>query len=509
MTVRTVNDVKLVVKPVFFAMEHQYYYEGPCRMASGDALEPGFDAIVNAKIYEGMQKAIDFNLRGDDRFEVLETTIVRTTDDWDIKEEWFAEALAQDREVDFYLVNTAFGANTVIEEFALRTDKPLGANPFKMYGQTMFASSVRRGADVIFALSWPELKKKLLCLRAVKAMCTANVLLAPRFGGDKAMAGGTDTFDSLCAARDKFGTNFRYVNVHELMDYMSPLPEGGNHTTPGRKTMNITADEIAECEHAADELMSGACACDIAREFVVNSLKAYKVVDKVMDYYDCSGFAAPCPDACSTRRLNQQQFTFCLTHSLNLERGVGSACEYDVTSVLCMILEMALCGKAAYMGNTLPAPVGPDGEVNFSDPKYAVEIEGDKSNLYLVSHSTPTRCFHGFNAPDAYALRHFALDAGFGAVERHDFDADKGQVITMIRISSDCKELFIGRGEIVAGFGYDSDNCGGGFVFRVADQHDFFEKHVTFGLHLPLVYGDYVDDFVFIAKRLGLTPVVA
>lgn len=509
MTVRTVKDVKLVVKPVFFAMEHQYYYEGPCRMAAGDALQPGFDAIVNAKIYEGMQKALDFNLRDDERFEVLEPTVVRTTDDWDIKEAWFDEALAHDSEVDFYLVNTAFGANTVIEEFSLRTSKPVGANPFKMYGQTMFASSVRRGADVIFALSWPELKEKLLCLRAVKAMRTANVLLAPRFGGDKAMAGGTDTFDSLCLARDKFGTNFRYINIHELMDYMSPLPEGGNHTTPGRKTMNTTPEEVAECEQAAAKLMAGACACDVAREFVVNSLKAYKVVDKVMDYYDCSGFAAPCPDACSTRRLNQQQFTFCLTHSLNLERGVGSACEYDVTSVLCMILEMALSGKAAYMGNTLPAPVGPDGEVNFSDPKYAVEIEGDKSNLYLTSHSTPTRCFHGFDEPDAYALRHFALDAGFGAIERHDFDADKGQVITMVRISSDCKELFIGRGEIVAGFGYDSDNCGGGFVFRVADQRDFFEKHVRFGLHLPLVYGDYVDDFVFIAKRLGLTPVVA
>lgn len=38
MTVRSAKDVKLVVKlvvkPVFFAMEHKYYYEGPCRMSS-------------------------------------------------------------------------------------------------------------------------------------------------------------------------------------------------------------------------------------------------------------------------------------------------------------------------------------------------------------------------------------------------------------------------------------------------------------------------------------------
>ena len=72
-----------------------------------------------------MQKALDFNLRNDARFEVLEPAVIRTTDDWDIKEEWFESALADDHIVDFYLVNTAFGANTVIEEFALRTKKPM------------------------------------------------------------------------------------------------------------------------------------------------------------------------------------------------------------------------------------------------------------------------------------------------------------------------------------------------------------------------------------------------
>ena len=79
----------------------------------------------------------------------------------------------------------------------------------------------------------------------------------------------------------------------------------------------------------------------------------------------------------------------------------------------------------------------------------------------------------------------------------------------MCRISSDLTQMFVGRGEIVAGLGYDTDNCNNGFVFRVADEHDFFEKQVTFGLHLPLVYGDYVEDLVFIAKRLGLEPVMA
>ena len=137
MAVRTVNDVKLNVKPIFFCMEHKYYYEGPCRMASGQALEPGFDAMVNGKIYDGFEKAIQFNLKNDERFDVLDPVIVKSTDDWDIKEEWFDEMLADDNVADFYLVSTAFGSNTIVEEFALRTSKPIAANPFKMFGQLL------------------------------------------------------------------------------------------------------------------------------------------------------------------------------------------------------------------------------------------------------------------------------------------------------------------------------------------------------------------------------------
>lgn len=131
MAVRTVNDVKLNVKPIFFCMEHKYYYEGPCRMASGQALEPGFDAMVNGKIYDGFEKAIQFNLKNDERFDVLDPVIVKSTDDWDIKEEWFDEMLADDNVADFYLVSTAFGSNTIVEEFALRTSKPIAANPLQ------------------------------------------------------------------------------------------------------------------------------------------------------------------------------------------------------------------------------------------------------------------------------------------------------------------------------------------------------------------------------------------
>lgn len=73
----------------------------------------------------------------------------------------------------------------------------------------------------------------------------------------------------------------------------------------------------------ANGIMSGAEMCCIDKKFVVNSLIAWRTVQKNMDLYDCMGFVAPCPDMCSTRRLNKQQFTMCFSHSLNLEQGIG------------------------------------------------------------------------------------------------------------------------------------------------------------------------------------------
>ena len=47
-------DVKLNMKPVLCLFSHKYYYEGPCRMTGGDALQPGFDDVLNAKIVKGV-----------------------------------------------------------------------------------------------------------------------------------------------------------------------------------------------------------------------------------------------------------------------------------------------------------------------------------------------------------------------------------------------------------------------------------------------------------------------
>ncbi len=509
---RSVTDVKLNVKPVFIGFEHQYYYEGPCRMAGGDAIKPGFDAIVQGKMLKGFLANVQKYVAATGA-NVLEPAVVCCTDDWDIKDAYFEEMLTDEARTDLYVVMSNFGTNQVLVEFCCRTSKPVAMNPTKSFGAMSTAPAARRGADILPAFDWPEVARYCRLLRAEKAVRTANILLAPRFDSTTPKAGGNDSFVCLSDVTRKLGCHFRHVNVHELMDMMDPLPEDGNPTTPGRATPNITSDELTRCEDMADELMAGADPCIVDKSFVVKSLVAWTVVQKLMDEYDCAGFAAPCPDACSTRRLNEQQFTFCLAHSLNLEQGFGSACEYDVTSVVCMIAEMALSNSAAYMGNTLPVVVT-EGHIEWPVNMHEEDVAGipleEAANLYSVIHSTPCRKLHGLEAAaDAYALRHFAYDQGFGTIQRHDFTADAGQRVTLCRISPTLDEMLIVSGEIVVGTGFDTDNCNGGFVFKVADARDLFKKQMRFGLHLPLVYGDIADDLAELARRLDLSVVRA
>lgn len=63
-------------------------------------------------------------------------------------------------------------------------------------------------------------------------------------------------------------------------------------------------------EALADDLKGNAQECDITREEVINSERFCITVKKMLDYYGCNAFAAPCPDDCATRRLNEEHMTF-------------------------------------------------------------------------------------------------------------------------------------------------------------------------------------------------------
>ena len=506
--IRKGNEVVLNVRPVVIGFEHLYYYEGPCRFGKGEALQPGYDRLVNA------QKTEEFmaNLRryAPEGVNIMDPVCGSRTDDWDNSEEmWdrFKEAILP---ADYLVVFCDIGVDELTIEMCQRFRKPMAITPMSAYSTPTLCAAIgsRNLCEFKGFMKWEDLGYYLGIMRARKVMQSTRVMLVSRMNSQVSKS-SVDTFISHDAITDRLGVQFRYVNLHELLDDMQPACEEGNYTTPGRRTWNLDDNDMAEIEKLADELMNNAAEVQVDRKYLINSLKAYYTVKKRMDFLDCNAFTVPCPDACSTRRINQGQFTFCLTHTLNMENGIPSACEYDVDAVLSEQALIAVSRKFPYMGNTSPLPMeGGKFQWRFgSTEEGQAKLMSDPANVYLMQHSVAHRRISDPEKTSPFALRHFAYDQKWGAVMRHDFDKDAGQTMTVCRFSPDGKKLFIGKGTVICGDGYDLDNCNNLVYFRVEDQKKFFEAQNNVGNHLAMVYGDYTQQLRDLAASLNVEVV--
>lgn len=499
-----ITDVKLNVRPIFIGLVHQYRYEGPCRFGQGDELEKDYDVMMNQELYRKFQKDVADHMP--ECVELMPAIYVER-DDWFLSPEAMFEKMAEEIDkVDFYLFSFGIGRGDIYLEFARRYKKPQGVMPIQCCEAAVNTSAVRnRGLEAYAYRTWDDLTQHMRVLRTRKALASTRVLLASRFDSSRSYS-SSDNFVDLEVVREKFGVEFRHISVHELIDQTHVIDPSINPTLPGRVAHNLTEEDMKEVERISDELIGGAQDVRMERDMVIASVKAYYTVQKLLKVYDCNAFTIPCPDACSTRRLNEEKFTFCLTHSLNNEQGIPSACELDINALLGLTVMESLTGQACYMGNT-NAVIFQDGHMvplqGFSDADLK-DAAANMDNLYLTFHSTPNRKLHGYDKEQApYGIAPFAY-SGFGTTLRYDFNRDAGQTVTLCRFAPDGKRLFAGKGKIVSGSGYDRVNCDEGFFFEVADQEDFFYKQINFGNHMVVSCGDHIKELRMLAEALGL-----
>ncbi|MCD8099674.1 MAG: fucose isomerase [Oscillospiraceae bacterium] len=509
------NDVKLNVLPLLVTCEHLAYYEGPCRFGQGEALQPGFDRLANAQkatvFMEALRECAPAGV------EILAPISIGRTDDWDNKEAQWTVAASAMQSVDLVVVMSGIACDDLVVEFAERFCKPIAVPTVNGFSASTVTAALRAKAmskyEVYAFYQWSDLGFTMKTLRARKVIRTTHILCVSRFGSTTSYS-SVDAFNSFDLITKRLGARFRFVNLHEFFDCMSPARDEGNYTTPGRKTPNLTAEDMAMASAIADELSAGAVENTMTKEMMLPSIIMYITAQKYMDLNDCNGFTIPCPDACSTRRMNAEKFTPCLTHALNMEQGIPSACEYDTNAVLSQQALIAVSGKNPYMGNTVPIPcVDGHFQTRFANtPEQFAELEKDPANLghlYMMQHSVAHRRLRDSDKNAEYSIRNFTYDQGFGVTIRYDFDADAGQKITFCRFAPDGSKLFIGTGEIVMGGGYKSQNCTQLVYFRVKDTADTWEKQCYAGNHCAMVYGDYTKELIALAKSLGVEALVA
>ena len=223
----------------------------------------------------------------------------------------------------------------------------------------------------------------------------------------------------------RLGVGFRYYNMHAFLDQTQMVDPSTNPTLPGRIGDNINEDDAKAIREIARDLVRGAEICDVDEEFVFNSVKANYLAKKL----DAPSWTATLSrlrvPTCARRAVsNEEQFTLCLNHSLNNECGICSACEYDVSALVSMILLSSLSFSAPYMGNTSLGKMNAEDALTASpllmkDKDGFAQTEGRLSatgGIGYTFHAVPDRKLKGYDKEQsAYSLRPFAMGGPLGS----------------------------------------------------------------------------------------------
>ena len=506
------KDVKINVRPVTVCIYHEYVFEGPCRFGVGDQLTKEFDLMSAAEKHKAFIDSVEEHLGKLDYVNVMDPIKIMRDETFPVKEEMLKEMARDVDEVDFFVMNIfPFGVDFLLE-FEKRYDKPMALLHFGSNDAIFVSALTARGHEAYCWYDWGDAPHTLKVHRARKVLRNTRILCIPRANSTTSIS-ACDSFLDHNVVSERLGVGFRYYNMHEFLDQTQMVDPSSNPTLPGRSCDNINDEDAKEINGIVRSLVDGAEVCDIDEEFVFNSVKANYLAKKLMAKLDCNAFTAPCPDMCATRRLNEERFTLCLNHSLNNECGICSACEYDISALVSMVLLSSLSFSAPYMGNTSLGKMNEDDLLTASpllkkNKDGFARIENDLESIGGIGytfHAVPNRKLKGYDADDsAYSLRPFAMGGRWGATIRYDFNRDIGQIVTMCRFDPTCTKLFVARGEIVAGAGYDTENCTEGVFFKVSDGKKFFKGSLQVGNHIPLVYGDVFDEVVSFAELAGI-----
>lgn len=467
----SVMEKKVVVKPILWTMYHIHAYQGPCRYGQGYALTTEYDMEVGQKEYKRFLERIEESL-DPKKVEVRRAELLHWNEDFLIHEDVWETALAEDQEVDLYLVCGLRMSGYFTVELAKRTNKAIAFVPHESAFSPcdevdMSAHLLALGREAVYSCrDMKDVVKSVEILRVKKIMKNLKIFFPLKSA--QLTFGCQSSYLTLDHVKNRFGVRFSHVNAQEVFDVIDELSE----------------EEKADCQKKADELIAYADGVHMPAEYVKNDMEFYAAIKKLMALHECNAFTIPCFEVCATRELNRRKFTFCLTKSLLKEEGIPAACAGDVGSVLSIAILTAIANAAPYMGNTM--------------------VWKREENICRILHDVPTRYMKGFTHPLPVELVSFAMD-GWGTTLRYDFSRDIGEKVTLINISPDMSKLMVASGEVCGCDNYLTPECKLSMDFRVKDADHFHDCQKWVGHHFALVYGDYCDEAAAVAEDYGMT----
>lgn len=467
-------DAKIQIKPVFVFLAHHGSAEGPCRTGTPEQLSPELERRRVLEAYPVVKDRLEIH---SPFAQVLEPVLIEHGDDWLVKATEYRKLDADADQVDLYLI-TGFSLNQFFAvKVGERYRKPVAMVGGELTGLLPMgcdaASHLRaKGIEAYVPVGWDEFDELVALLYARKAMRQTRVLRVTEGQFDNVNGGFLD-----------LGHFQRRLGV-EVVDI--PIKAFAAEWDRVRQD----AGEWGLAQEMATALAQHAQAVHMDVGYIANDVAFYLAAKNLMETYGCNGFTINCFEICPDERVAaERQVVPCLTHALMKDQGLPSSCEGDICVLSAIMLAQSVAQRTAHMGNLF--------------------LVNREDNLIKILHDVPGLKLKGYGAPDLpYHLKNFAA-GGWGTTVRYDFCQDKGQPVTIARVSPGADKLLITKGVIAGCGGLTTQSCSLEVIIEVKDAIDYFHKCADIGNHSAMVYGDYARQLKAVGNLMGLEVIEA
>lgn len=471
-------DVKVNLKPVFSSIVHTGWWEGPCRVGTVEEGAPEVERELAKKQFETWKKKLQDNIDST-RCNILEPVYLEFNESFVVSDSEFAKLEKENDKTDIYLITYRVPG---IEKLG----KPVSMINLGPTSVDLVAYYTDIGLEAYMAHDFEEYNAVLTRLQVKKAVKNTSMLILSNT--ENVPVSVNSSISDLPGLFTRYGITNHRRPFKEVFDYIDKTP---------------VDDEI---KAQAKELIANAKKCNVTEEYLCNDLRMFHAVRKMLNDYQCNAFTIPCKELCACQLPQKYKVIPCMTHALNKDDRIPSACEEDINVLLAMIMMMYLTRKSIYMGNPVLVPAGSKTPEQLGMPKLL-----EKAGLVFdhdvleIHHAVPPRKMNGFDEKmQDYEIEHFTTQ-GWGSHYQIDMAEKKDQIVTFARFNRRGDKMIVARAKTL-GCEFRPVYCSPAVYYDVEGGVREFRNALAYGgygHHLAVVYGDYVKDLQELGKVVG------
>lgn len=471
-------DVKVNVKPVFSNLVHSDWWEGPCRVGPQEQGTPEFERRVGREQFEVWKQELDERL-DKSRCCILEPAYLEFDERFVMRDSELEKLVPDNHKVDLYLLTYRVPG---IE----RLGKPISMINLGPTPIDLVAYYRDLGMDAYMAHDYDEYNHILTNLQVKKAVQNTKILILSNC--EQTPASVNTSCPDLVGLFTRYGIRNNRIDFHRILPYFDA----------------VEADATLQAE--ADTLLREAVKADVGRQDLLQDLRLFHAVRRMMEDYDCNAFTIPCKELCASRIPQKYHFVPCMTHSLNKDDRIPSACEEDLAVWMAMTVMMYLTRQSVFMGNPVLVPQGSKAPQQLGMPNLLTQAgQVFDHDVLEIHHAVPARRMKGFDeAPQPYELGHFTTQ-GWGAHYQIDMNENSGQTVTFGRFNRAGTRMMVAVGHTL-GCEFRPFYCSPAVYYDVEGGARAFRQALAkggYGHHQAVVYGDQVQALCDLGEIMG------